>query len=68
MMAKHNTDEAGVRQIMADRQKQSMASPKRKEHPHRGGFNVPGVAKEAVNKRWKEYNKTDEDQLAKDQV
>jgi hypothetical protein len=47
MREKYGTDDDGVRQIMADRQKQSMASPKRKEKPHVGGFNLPGVAKQA---------------------
>jgi hypothetical protein len=47
MRRKYQTDDAGVREIMKARQKQSMASPKRKEKPHVGGFNLPGVAKQA---------------------
>ena len=39
MRTKYNTDDDGVRAIMAERQKKSMASPKRAGKPHKAGFN-----------------------------
>ncbi len=47
MREKYNTDDDGVREIMKQRQKKSMDSPKRKNKPHVGGFNMPGIAKKA---------------------
>lgn len=47
MRAKFDTDDEGVREIMRQRQKQSMNSPKRKEKPHRGGFSNPERARAA---------------------
>jgi len=38
MKAKYDTDEEGVRAIMAERQRKSMASPKRAKG-HKAGFN-----------------------------
>jgi hypothetical protein len=58
MRTKYNTDDDGVRQIMRDRQKQSMAVPGRKP----GGFaalptkRVKEISKLALDKR---YNKAD---------
>lgn len=56
MRIKYNTDDEGVRKIMRERQKQSMASTKRQDKPHRGGFNDPQVARTAGEKgrrvRW----------------
>ena len=42
MRTKYNTDDDGVRAIMAERQRKSMASPKRKGKKHVGGFNSMG--------------------------
>lgn len=56
MRAKYNTNDDGVRKIMRDRQKKSMASPKRLGKPHRGGFSNPELARAAGMKgrktRW----------------
>ena len=46
MKSKYDTDEEGVRKIMAERQEQSMASPKRKGKPHKAGLN--SVSKERL--------------------
>ena len=50
MKAKYNTDEAGVRKIMSDRQKKGMASPKRKGKPHVAGFSNSNIASQAGKK------------------
>lgn len=56
MQDKYQTDEAGVSEIMRERQKKSMLNPNRQKGKHRGGFSDVEVAKRASQKglksRW----------------
>jgi hypothetical protein len=47
MMEKYNVSEEGVREIMRQRQQQSMEARRRKDIPHRGGFSDKELAKAA---------------------